>query len=167
MHAYSWCTHILFFHCSILRRMYSSPSAVPHVFSTAYAVLWPALVAFPSQLLLELNSSTAVLLLLSPVVIFLYLCNLSGLNSSPCVLLGRYNPPDADICCSNDIIIVYLRSDLQRWGNVDQGAPAWQFVPCSSQTVPFIQQLLIITYAVAGLTKKPSSSRSVRNRNVT
>lgn len=116
---------------------------------------WPALVALPSQLLLELNSSTAVLLLLSLVVIFLYLCNLSGLNCNPCVLFGRYNLPDADTCCSNDIIVVYLRSDLQRWGNVDQGAPAWQFVPCSSQTAPFIQQLLIIISAVAVLTKIP------------
>lgn len=153
MHTNSGCTHILFFYCGILRKMYSSPSAVPYVFNTAHAVKWPALVALPSQLLLELNSSTSVFLLLSPVVIFLYLCNLSGLNSNPCVLFGRYNPPDADICCSNDIIVVYLRSDLQRWGSVDQGAPAWQFVLSSSQTAPFIQQLLIITSAVAVLTK--------------
>lgn len=125
------------------------------VFNTAFGVLWPALVALPSPLLLELNSSTAVFLLLSPVVIFLYLCNMSGLNSNPCVLFGRYNLPDADMCCSNDIIIMYLRSDLHRWGNVDQGAPAWQFVPCSSQTAPFIQQLLIVTSAVAVLTKNP------------
>lgn len=135
--------------------MHSSPSTIPGVFNTAYAVLWPALVALPSQLLLELNSSSAAFLLLSPVVIFLYLCNFWGLNSNPYVLFGRHNRPDADMCCSNDVIIVYLRSDLQRWGNVDQGAPAWQFVPCSSQTVPSIQQLLIITSAVAVLTKNP------------
>lgn len=141
-HTASGCRHILFLHCGTLREMYSSPSAV-HVFNTAHAVCGQH---FPLSLFF---------LLLSPVVIFQYLCNLSGLNSHPCVSFGRSNPPDAALCCSNDITVVCLRSELHRWGNVHQGAPAWQFVPCVSQTAPCIQQLLVIPSAVAVLTETP------------
>lgn len=53
MHAYSGCTHLLFFHCGMLKRMYSSPSALPRVFNVAYGVLVASFVALPSQPLVE------------------------------------------------------------------------------------------------------------------
>jgi len=86
-------------------------------------------IALPSQPLVEWISCAAVFLLLSPVVIFLHLCNLSGLNSNPCVLFGRYYFPDLDICCPNEIVIVHLRSDFSKdEGTLVEELPARQFL---------------------------------------
>lgn len=93
---------------------------------------------------------------------FLHLCNLSGLNSNPCVLFGRCNFPDVGVCCPNEIVIVHHRSDLTK----DEETLVEKLLlgsSClfSSQIVPFFQELIIITYAVAVLMEKPTSAHSV------
>lgn len=54
-----------FFCYGTLKRMCSTPSAVPHVCKAV-----ASFITLPSQPLVELNSSTAIFLLLSPEVIF-------------------------------------------------------------------------------------------------
>lgn len=83
--------------------MCSTPSDVPHVCKAV-----ASFITLPSQPLVELNSSTAIFLLLSPEVIFLHLCNLSGLISNPHVLFGRHHFSVVDICCPNESVILHL-----------------------------------------------------------
>lgn len=61
---------------------------------------------------------------------------------------------------------MHLRSDLSKDEEMlVKELLLGSFCLLSSQTVPFIQELMIIIYAVVVLTKKPFLAHSVRNKD--